>query len=111
MDKKGLVGNLALMNLEFLGLYCNQCVPKNLQYVCVMFNTTAVYRYMEQLQRWLDGDPVDHLSTPLFIPSSTLLSMPTTIMHAPTAKTRDATLTQVYHVPSQLCARVLHLKP
>ncbi|XP_019955220.2 germinal-center associated nuclear protein [Paralichthys olivaceus] len=48
-------------------------------------------RSMEQLQRWLDGDPLDHLSTPLFIPSSTLLSMPTTIIHAPTAKTRDAT--------------------
>ncbi|XP_076603708.1 germinal-center associated nuclear protein [Chaetodon auriga] len=51
-------------------------------------------RSMEQLQRWLDGDPVDHLSTPLFIPSSTLLSMPTTIKQAPTAKTRDAALTQ-----------------
>ncbi|XP_018552194.1 LOW QUALITY PROTEIN: germinal-center associated nuclear protein [Lates calcarifer] len=49
-------------------------------------------RSMEQLQRWLDGDPLDHLSTPLFIPSSTLLSMPTTIAHAPTAKTRDAAL-------------------
>ncbi|KAM9347509.1 germinal-center associated nuclear protein [Symphorus nematophorus] len=47
-------------------------------------------RSMEQLQRWLDGDPVDHLSTPLFIPSSTLLSMPTTIVHTPTGKTRDA---------------------
>ncbi|XP_027138252.1 germinal-center associated nuclear protein isoform X2 [Larimichthys crocea] len=47
-------------------------------------------RSMEQLQRWLDGDPVDHLSTPLFIPSSTLLSMPTTITHSPTSKARDA---------------------
>lgn len=56
---------------------------------------SAVYRSMEQLKRWLDGDPVDHLSTPLFIPSSTLLSMPTTVAHAPTAKTRDAALTQV----------------
>ncbi|XP_072254034.1 germinal-center associated nuclear protein isoform X2 [Leuresthes tenuis] len=36
-------------------------------------------RSMEQLQRWLDGDPLDHLSTPLFIPSSTLLSVPTTM--------------------------------
>ncbi|XP_042351006.1 germinal-center associated nuclear protein [Plectropomus leopardus] len=44
-------------------------------------------RSMEQLQRWLDGDPLDHLSTPLLLPSSTLLSMPTTIIHAPTAKT------------------------
>ncbi|XP_040004702.1 germinal-center associated nuclear protein [Xiphias gladius] len=51
-------------------------------------------RSMEQLQRWLDGDPLDHLSTPLFIPSSTLLSMPTTIMHTPRAKTREATLAQ-----------------
>ncbi|XP_054471888.1 germinal-center associated nuclear protein [Anoplopoma fimbria] len=42
-------------------------------------------RCMDQLQRWMDGDPLDHLSTPLFIPSSTLLSMSTTIMHAPTA--------------------------
>lgn len=51
-------------------------------------------RSMEQFQRWMDGDPLDNLSTPLFIPSSTLLSMPTTILHAPTAKTRDAPLTQ-----------------
>ncbi|KAM7380864.1 hypothetical protein PAMP_004134 [Pampus punctatissimus] len=51
-------------------------------------------RCMEQLQRWLDGDPFDHLSTPLFIPSSTLLSTPTTITHAPTAKTRDTVLTE-----------------
>ncbi|XP_068428671.1 germinal-center associated nuclear protein isoform X2 [Clinocottus analis] len=39
-------------------------------------------RCMEQLQRWLDGEPVAHLSTPLFIPSSTLLLRGTTIMHA-----------------------------
>ncbi|TKS67603.1 Germinal-center associated nuclear protein [Collichthys lucidus] len=52
-------------------------------------------RSMEQLQRWLDGDPVDHLSTPLFIPSSTLLSMPTTITHSPTSKNRDAARIQV----------------
>ncbi|XP_041806149.1 germinal-center associated nuclear protein isoform X2 [Chelmon rostratus] len=51
-------------------------------------------RSMEQLQRWLDCDPLDHLSTPLFIPSSTLLSMPTTLTRAPSAKTRDAALTQ-----------------
>ncbi|XP_040912782.1 germinal-center associated nuclear protein [Toxotes jaculatrix] len=51
-------------------------------------------RVTEQLQRWLDGDPLDHLSTPLFIPSSTLLSMPKTITHSPTAKTRDATPAQ-----------------
>lgn len=51
-------------------------------------------RSMEQLQRWLDGDPLDHLSTPLFIPSSMLLSMPKTIIHSPKAKIRDATLAQ-----------------
>ncbi|XP_034417060.1 germinal-center associated nuclear protein [Cyclopterus lumpus] len=42
-------------------------------------------RFAEQLQRWLDREPLDHLSTPLFIPSSTLLSMPTTVTHASTA--------------------------
>ncbi|TNN38931.1 Germinal-center associated nuclear protein [Liparis tanakae] len=42
-------------------------------------------RFSEQLQRWLDGEALDHLSTPLFVPSSTLLSMPTTLAHAPTA--------------------------
>ncbi|XP_026151855.1 germinal-center associated nuclear protein isoform X2 [Mastacembelus armatus] len=47
-------------------------------------------RTMEQLQRWLDGDQLNHLSTPLFIPSSTLLSMPTTLIHAPIAKARGA---------------------
>nr|XP_046259110.1 germinal-center associated nuclear protein [Scatophagus argus] len=51
-------------------------------------------RSMDQLQRWLDGDPVDHLSTPLFIPSSTLLSMPTTITQTPTAKARGPALIQ-----------------
>lgn len=51
-------------------------------------------RCMEQLQHWLDGDPLHHLSIPLFNPSSTLLSKPTTIIHAPTAKTRDATPAQ-----------------
>uniref|UniRef100_A0A8C4IA11 Germinal-center associated nuclear protein n=1 Tax=Dicentrarchus labrax TaxID=13489 RepID=A0A8C4IA11_DICLA len=66
------------------------------KYVCMC----AVCRTMEQLQRWLDGDPVEHLSTPLFVPSSTLLSMPTTITHAPAAKTRDAALTQVGSTPS-----------
>ncbi|XP_034549400.1 germinal-center associated nuclear protein isoform X2 [Notolabrus celidotus] len=51
-------------------------------------------RSMEQLQRWMDGDPVDHLSTPLFIPSSTLLSMPTTIRHPPSARAQDSAPTQ-----------------
>ncbi|XP_017164946.1 germinal-center associated nuclear protein [Poecilia reticulata] len=43
-------------------------------------------RSLEQLQRWLDGDPLDHLATPLFIPSSTLLSSPSTMrVSAPVA--------------------------
>ncbi|XP_037343746.2 germinal-center associated nuclear protein [Pungitius pungitius] len=42
-------------------------------------------RSTEQLQRWLDGGSLDYLSTPLFIPSSTLLSMPTAIRRAPSA--------------------------
>lgn len=44
-------------------------------------------RSLEQFQRWLDGDPVSHLTTPLFIPSSTLLSAPTTLRHGPAPKT------------------------
>ncbi|XP_067373088.1 germinal-center associated nuclear protein [Channa argus] len=51
-------------------------------------------RSMEQLQRWLDGEPLHHLSTPLFIPSSTLLSMPTTIRGSHTDKTTYATPVQ-----------------
>lgn len=45
------------------------------------------FRSLDQFQRWLDGDPVSHLTTPLFIPSSTLLSAPTTLRHAPAPKT------------------------
>ncbi|KAK2839484.1 hypothetical protein Q5P01_013224 [Channa striata] len=55
-------------------------------------------RNMEQLQRWLDGEPLDHLSTPLFVPSSTLLSMPTTIMCSDTAKSRHATPSQPFQL-------------
>ncbi|XP_069554900.1 germinal-center associated nuclear protein [Brachyistius frenatus] len=51
-------------------------------------------RSLEQLQRWLDGDPLEHLSTPLFVPSSTLLYMPTTIARSVTAKTQEAAFTQ-----------------
>lgn len=36
-------------------------------------------RSLEQLRRWLDGEPLDHLSTPLFVPSSTLLSSPAAV--------------------------------
>lgn len=53
------------------------------------------FRCLEQLQYWLSGNPVDHLSTPLFIPSSTLLTTPTAVQHAPTAKTQDTAFTQV----------------
>lgn len=51
----------------------------------VVSNSTSDHRSMEQLQRWLDGDSLDYLSTPLFVPSSTLLSTPTAIMCAPSA--------------------------
>ncbi|XP_068184771.1 germinal-center associated nuclear protein isoform X2 [Antennarius striatus] len=51
-------------------------------------------RFFEQFQCWVDGEPVEHLSTALFIPSSTLLSMPTTITHPHTAGPRDAAGTQ-----------------
>ncbi|XP_041857307.1 germinal-center associated nuclear protein [Melanotaenia boesemani] len=51
-------------------------------------------RSMEQLQRWVDGDPLDHLSTPLFVPSSTLLSTPTTIKWVAREKSREAAFTQ-----------------
>ncbi|XP_034077413.1 germinal-center associated nuclear protein isoform X1 [Gymnodraco acuticeps] len=54
----------------------------------------ASQRSMKQLQRWLDGDNLDHLSTPLFIPSSTLLSMPPNITRVDSAKTPDYPLTQ-----------------
>ncbi|XP_028291676.1 germinal-center associated nuclear protein [Gouania willdenowi] len=46
-------------------------------------------RSMEQLQRWLNGNPMDHLTLPLFLPSSTLLSMPTTPSPTPTAKSHQ----------------------
>ncbi|XP_023147479.2 germinal-center associated nuclear protein [Amphiprion ocellaris] len=59
-------------------------------------------RCMEQLQRWLDGDPLDHLSTPLFIPSSTLLYMPTTIKQPLAARTQEATSTQKADPEEQL---------
>ncbi|KAM3607427.1 uncharacterized protein V6R79_007728 [Siganus canaliculatus] len=51
-------------------------------------------RSMERFQRWLDGDPVEDLSTPLFLPSSTLLSMPTTVRRTPPARTRDEAVAQ-----------------
>uniref|UniRef100_A0A3B4XZI5 Germinal-center associated nuclear protein n=1 Tax=Seriola lalandi dorsalis TaxID=1841481 RepID=A0A3B4XZI5_SERLL len=65
---------------------------------CLTHTTVSLRRSMDQLQRWLDGDPLDHLSTPLFVPSSTLLSMPTTIIQAPTAKIKDVALAQVRHL-------------
>ncbi|XP_035985723.1 germinal-center associated nuclear protein-like [Fundulus heteroclitus] len=57
-------------------------------------------RSLEQLRRWLDGDPLDHLSTPLFMLSSTLLSSPTTMKVAPSGRTQDAAAaTQVSSPP------------
>lgn len=46
-------------------------------------------RTTEQLQRWLDGEAVDHLSTPLLIPSSNILCMPLTMRTPQAAKTRQ----------------------
>ncbi|XP_017285867.1 germinal-center associated nuclear protein isoform X2 [Kryptolebias marmoratus] len=51
-------------------------------------------RCTEQLQRWLDGDPLDHLSASLFVPSSTLLSTRTTVQRAPSDRTPEAPPTQ-----------------
>ncbi|KAM4608580.1 germinal-center associated nuclear protein [Polymixia lowei] len=51
-------------------------------------------RSMEQLQRWLDADPLDHVSIPLFMPSSTLLSSPSSMVPTHTAKTPGSSLTQ-----------------
>ncbi|CAI5656694.1 unnamed protein product [Oreochromis niloticus] len=62
-------------------------------------------RSMEQLQCWVDGDPLEQLTTPLFLPSSTLLSMPTTIRHTPTARTREASFTQEPDDPSEKVTR------
>ncbi|XP_037543110.1 germinal-center associated nuclear protein [Nematolebias whitei] len=52
------------------------------------------WRSTEQLQRWLDEDPLDKLSTPLFVPSSTLLSTQTIIQRAPKDRPPEAALTQ-----------------
>ncbi|XP_061679793.1 germinal-center associated nuclear protein [Syngnathoides biaculeatus] len=49
--------------------------------------TAQSRRSSQQLQRWLDGgDCADNWSTPLLIPSSILLSMPTFLKHGPSAK-------------------------
>lgn len=54
-----------------------------------------VFRSIEKLQRWLNGEPLEHLSTPLFIPSSTLLSMPLTIKQLSSDETGVSPLSQV----------------
>ncbi|KAM4558443.1 germinal-center associated nuclear protein [Odontesthes bonariensis] len=59
-------------------------------------------RSMEQLQRWLDGDPLDHLSIPLFIPSSTLLSVPTTMKCVSADKTQETGASQKAEVDELL---------
>ncbi|XP_076016638.1 germinal-center associated nuclear protein [Genypterus blacodes] len=50
-------------------------------------------RCMEQFQRWMDTDPMDSLPTPCFLPSSTLLSMPSAMMSA-VARTGDSSFSQ-----------------
>ncbi|RVE58447.1 hypothetical protein OJAV_G00209450 [Oryzias javanicus] len=56
--------------------------------------TAESKRFTEKLQNWLNGDPLEHLSTPLFIPSSTLLSMPHTIKHGSSDRTGFSPLAQ-----------------
>ncbi|KAF6738684.1 Germinal-center associated nuclear protein [Oryzias melastigma] len=51
-------------------------------------------RFTEKLQFWLNGEPLEHLSTPLFIPSSTLLSMPHTIKQGSSDRTGVSPLAQ-----------------
>ncbi|KAF7658146.1 hypothetical protein LDENG_00016710 [Lucifuga dentata] len=74
-------------------------------------------RSMEQFQRWLDTDPLDYVSTPHFLPSSTLLSTPTVMMPAPIAKTRAPPLTQEPEIsekaqttPSSMAQRLKELR-
>lgn len=49
------------------------------------------FRCTDQLQRWLESEPLDHIST-LFLPSHTLVSTPLSTTYAPAAKTQDATI-------------------
>ncbi|XP_061838749.1 germinal-center associated nuclear protein [Nerophis lumbriciformis] len=55
---------------------------------------TESKRTTEQLQHWLDGDSLDNWCTPLLLPSSILLSMPTALKQGPPAKHRDALYTK-----------------
>ncbi|CAG02626.1 unnamed protein product [Tetraodon nigroviridis] len=48
-------------------------------------------RCTDQFQRWLDSDPLDHIST-LFFPSHTLVSTPLSATYTPAAKAQDATI-------------------
>ncbi|XP_055018999.1 LOW QUALITY PROTEIN: germinal-center associated nuclear protein [Boleophthalmus pectinirostris] len=53
-------------------------------------------RMMEQFQRWSEGGAREPLCTPLFMPSSTLLTLPT-LVPPPTGRTREATsIAQVF---------------
>lgn len=47
-------------------------------------------RMMEQFQRWADGEPLEQLYSRLFVPSSTLLSIPPTLVHPSSNNSRDA---------------------
>lgn len=69
--------------------FCSYFPNSVLQYVCLCW-----IRITEQLRHWQDGDPEEYLSTPLFVPSSTL-SMQTAMRLSPAAKTRVAAVTQV----------------
>ncbi|XP_054620063.1 germinal-center associated nuclear protein [Dunckerocampus dactyliophorus] len=58
-------------------------------------------RSTHQLQQWLDGDSLDDWSTPLLLPSSILLSMPTLLKQAHPAKHQHAAFTQGAFVPAE----------
>lgn len=86
-------------------------IIKNILSMSHVLNTWPLYRSMEQLQRWVDGDALDPLSTPLFVPSSILLSMPKTIVQPRTRKSREISITQVWLFIQSLSERLCPPSP
>nr|XP_057902994.1 germinal-center associated nuclear protein [Doryrhamphus excisus] len=58
-------------------------------------------RSTQQLQQWLNGDSLDDWSTPLLLPSSILLSVPTLLKQTHPAKHQDAIFTKEASVPAE----------
>lgn len=56
-----------------------------------------MFRFEEQLQRWLEVDPLDSISIPLFVPS-TLLSMPGILVPKQRQSTSAPCVTQVLNL-------------